>query len=31
MDYVAVHVDTQADAGVTLREFRRAAWDWLRE
>jgi hypothetical protein len=31
MDYVAVHVDTHADAGVTLREFRRAAWDWLRE
>jgi CBS domain containing-hemolysin-like protein len=31
MEYVAVHVDSDADAGATLRQFRRAAWDWLRE
>ena len=31
MDYVAVHVDNEADTGETLRQFRQAAWDWLRE
>jgi hypothetical protein len=30
MDYVAVHVDNEADTGETLRQFRQAAWDWLR-
>ena len=31
MDYVAVHVDNRAGPGATLRQFRQAAWDWLRE
>ncbi len=31
MDYVAVHVDSTADTGDTLRRFRRAAWEWMRE
>jgi hypothetical protein len=31
MDFVAVPVDSHADTGSTLRSFRQAAWDWLRE
>jgi len=27
---VAVHVDNETDTGETLRQFRQAAWDWLR-
>jgi CBS domain-containing protein len=29
MDFVAVPVDTHADAATTVCAFERAAWDWL--
>jgi CBS domain-containing protein len=30
MDYVAVPVETHADAQTTLHRFNQAAWDWLK-